>query len=232
MKKMYSENQIKDIVNKGIEDGSIHADPSTEVKVGDINAESSTLGQVIISDGEGGAEWGSELPSITGNADKVLKVNSGATGIEWGEAGGSEVIAYEGTSTLENDLVFTGWTLHRAIKDGNILWLVGSGKILNNSSSTASIYSLFSITLPSNISSKIYRTDGTTCDNTYVNSNIIGAFPINVGTLTSANNILVKCTNVNKLDFEAQSSINVNASSDQTFNFRIPIFLDIGTTQQ
>ena len=67
MRKMYSENQIKDIVNKGIEDGSIHADPSTEVKVGDINSESATAGKVIVANGEGGASWGdipNELPIV------------------------------------------------------------------------------------------------------------------------------------------------------------------------
>lgn len=34
---------------------------------------------------------GSELPSITGNAGKVLKVNSGANGVEWSEGGGGSV---------------------------------------------------------------------------------------------------------------------------------------------
>ena len=89
---MLSRNQTIELVNEAIESGEIHCDPSTEVKVGDINSESATAGKVIVADGEGGAEWGdipNELPSISGNADKVLKVNSGATGVEWGEAGGS-----------------------------------------------------------------------------------------------------------------------------------------------
>ena len=58
MRKMFSINQIKEIVNEGIEDGSIHADPSTEVKVADINSESATAGKVIIADGDGKASWG------------------------------------------------------------------------------------------------------------------------------------------------------------------------------
>ena len=91
MRKMLSRKQTIDLVNEAIESGEIHADPSTEVKVGDINSESATAGKVIVADGDGGAEWGdipNELPSITGNADKVLKVNSGATGVEWGSVSG------------------------------------------------------------------------------------------------------------------------------------------------
>lgn len=59
MRKMLSRKQTIDLVNEAIESGEIHADPSTEVKVGDINSESATAGKVIVADGDGGAEWGS-----------------------------------------------------------------------------------------------------------------------------------------------------------------------------
>ena len=92
MRQMFSKNQIKEIVNQGIEDGSIHADPSTEVKVADINSESATAGKVITANGEGGATWESipsELPAIaSGDSGKVLKVNDGESGVEWGSVSG------------------------------------------------------------------------------------------------------------------------------------------------
>ena len=46
-------------------------------------------------------ELGDELPSIAGNADKVLKVNSGATGVEWGEVSSDVVANPTGSATVE-----------------------------------------------------------------------------------------------------------------------------------
>ena len=115
MRKMLSRKQTIDLVNEAIESGEIHADPSTEVKVGDINSESATAGKVIVADGEGGAEWGdipNELPSISGNADKVLKVNSGATGVEWGEvSGGGGTQLYKHSITIDSSVAFQSFTL-------------------------------------------------------------------------------------------------------------------------
>lgn len=100
MRKMLSRNQTIELVNEAIESGEIHCDPSTEVKVGDINSESATAGKVIVADGEGGAEWGSELPSIaSGDSGKVLKVNAGETGVEWGAVSGGTQF-YEHCLTL------------------------------------------------------------------------------------------------------------------------------------
>ena len=43
-----------------------------------------------------------ELPSITGNAGKVLKVNSGATGVEWANDGSSVTVDQTYNSTSSN----------------------------------------------------------------------------------------------------------------------------------
>lgn len=48
-----------------------------------------------------------ELPSISGNAGKVLKVNSGATGVEWGEAVTNPVPAYDTTTDVGKVLTVT-----------------------------------------------------------------------------------------------------------------------------
>lgn len=53
--------------------------PSDNGKVLGVRNTSGALGWV--------AQPADELPSISGNAGKVLKVNSGATGVEWGDAG-------------------------------------------------------------------------------------------------------------------------------------------------
>lgn len=55
---------------------------------GELPAVAGNAGKVLkVNSGATGVEWdneSTELPVLTGNADKVLKVNSGATGVEWG----------------------------------------------------------------------------------------------------------------------------------------------------
>ena len=280
MRKMYSENQIKDIVNKGIEDGSIHADPSTEVKVGDINSESQTAGKVIVSDGEGGAEWGTiqagtdvvtlesssgtlsaddlvkaktnnciivyggmyhyklihganiiytsnPVPSSTSLTEDRIKINA-TTGVYVVEKMWTfpNVIGYEGTSLLPTDVVFENWTLHRAIKIGNILWVILCGVIKNTTASTFTQTNLFSITLPSDISSKIYRADGTTCDSNYSSDVNVATQP---GATGAQSNVFRLCSEVaNVLYLDNTFGTTIPANDSKFVNVRIPIFLDIG----
>jgi hypothetical protein len=71
----------------------------------DNSGNNATAGTVLTADGSGGTSWASvpsELPSVTGNAGKVLQVNSGATGVEWATASGGG-----GTQLYKHDLTFT-----------------------------------------------------------------------------------------------------------------------------
>lgn len=68
-------------------------------------------GKVLMADENGEPKWStipSQLPALTGNADKVLKVNSGATGVEWSEAGGGDdfnfVTVTNNNNTLSSDI--------------------------------------------------------------------------------------------------------------------------------
>jgi hypothetical protein len=60
---------------------------SGDIDTKELPASLGTAGQVLkVNSGATGVEWGnetSELPSITGNASKVLKVNAGGTAVEW-----------------------------------------------------------------------------------------------------------------------------------------------------
>ena len=47
-----------------------------------------------------------ELPTITGNAGKVLTVNSGATGVEWGNANGMFIAVYGNSTWAQVDAAF------------------------------------------------------------------------------------------------------------------------------
>ena len=156
---------------------------------------------------------------------------SALTGLQVGnqkyKVGGSEILAYEGTSLLSSGVVFENWTLHRSIKDGNILWVVLSGKITNTSGSSKTEYSFFSVTLPSQISSKIYRLNGTTCDNAESSSpEILNA----VGYKSNSNNPVfyyLSSVTANVLQLTC-SGLAIDNNGSAYVDVRIPIFLDIG----
>lgn len=141
----------------------------------------------------------------------------------------SDVVAYEGTSLLPEDVVFEDWTLHRAIQDGNILWIVLTGSITNNSDSSASPTDIFEITLPSSISSKIYRQDGTTCDNARSSdSTILYA----TGTQESqTKRYFVYSESANKIKLTLLTPTSISSGTYAKIDCRVPIFLDIGTVQ-
>lgn len=140
------------------------------------------------------------------------------------QTGGEEVVAYEGTSLLPTDVIFEDWTLHRAIKDGNILWIVCSGTIKNTTSSSQSLTDLFKIILPSEIAEKIYRIDGTKCSESYTSFDYVLGYP---GISKYTNQVFnVRCSTPNELII--QNTTNMNANEESHFNLRIPIFLDIG----
>ena len=136
MRKMYSENQLDEIVKNyihehedvkanvqvvGTEDylltieidgdkyiipqgTEVEANPTlagteaelTGLQVGDVKYKipnelptiTGNANKVLkVNNDASAVEWGdvaNELPSVTGNADKILKVNSGGTGVEWG----------------------------------------------------------------------------------------------------------------------------------------------------
>lgn len=82
---------------------------------------------------EGGAavEWadaqgGTDLPELTGNAGKVLKVNSGATGVEWANDADSDSNFVVTTSTKNDELIaaYTAGKLITAVRDGETYLLV------------------------------------------------------------------------------------------------------------
>ena len=313
MRKMLSRNQTIELVNEAIESGEIHCDPSTEVKVGDINSESATAGKVIVADGDGGAEWGSiqagmdvvELSSSSGtlsdsdyakvsgnnclifydnniyykeyldtelnvigyfsrsyytNTDiktHMIEINtttkgysyhlttypkqnitanptlagteSSLEGIQIGSTKykvGSSVVAYEGTSSLPTGVVFENWTLHRAIKDGNILWIVCAGNINNTTAEAVSITNIFEISIPSEISSKIYRADGSTCNNSFTTNGAITSF---VGARDNAQQVFrLNSNEANKLLLILNGSYSISANYSVRLDVRFPIFLDIG----
>ena len=278
MRKMLSRKQTIDLVNEAIESGEIHADPSTEVKVGDINSESATAGKVIVADGTGGASWGEvggalefvELPSYSGTAteEQLNKLLKGAYPSIYGDVydvfsqsasqliyahtatGDSnlivtlltinkqsrvysavsrtyyigEPIAYEGTSALPSGASFSDWTLHRGIRDGNILWMTLVGQIINDSGSSIGPAEVYSITLPSALSSKIYRQDGTTCNNAYSSSTQV-LFGNGVQGTTTAR-FSITSASANTLSVWVLNAINSGTSA--FVDLRVPIFLDIG----
>lgn len=83
---------------------------------------------------EGGAavEWadaqggGTDLPELTGNAGKVLKVNSGATGVEWANDSDTDSNFVVTTSTKNDELIaaYTAGKLITAVRNGETYLLV------------------------------------------------------------------------------------------------------------
>ena len=199
--KYLDENAGADDLWHHLKGRKITVDDITSWKPVEGNASS---GKVLTADGDGGAAWAA-IP-----------------------AQDDEVIAYEGTSLLPTDVVFENWTLHRAIKDGNILWIVGTGVIKNNSDSMAYVAGLFNITLPTEISSKIYRKDGTTTNNAYSSSGDI-AYIIGIKD-TNTVRYTLSANTINVIEIYS-SSISLASAGTVEFDFRFPIFLDIGTVQ-
>ena len=80
MRRMLTNKNVVDVVNKAIEEGEIQAGGLPEIHEGDA-------GKVLtVNAGETAAEWAEidALPEIQeGDAGKLLAVNSGETGVEW-----------------------------------------------------------------------------------------------------------------------------------------------------
>lgn len=142
----------------------------------------------------------------------------------------SDVVAYEGTSLLPEGVVFEDWTLHRAIKDGNILWIALVGKITNTTGSSATVNDVFEITLPETISNKIYRTDGTSCDQAYTSEQLVLIYYDNYA--NQPTQFRLKSPTANKLTYSSTNGFTLGSNVSAVFNVRIPIFLDTGTVQQ
>lgn len=306
MRKMLSRNQTIELVNEAIESGEIHCDPSTEVKVGDINSESATAGKVIVADGDGGAEWGTiqagmdvvelasssgtlsdsdfakvsgnnciikyqerfynfsqvtsaylyyesyfyssreltiyrisididsktynystevmgkvETTTLQGTESTINALRIGSTRYKLGEP----VVAYEGVSMLDTGVAFADWTLHRGIKDGNVLWIVICGKIVNNSGAQNTPYNICKFTLPSEIASKIYRADGSKVSESYTLNEDVLSY---IGTQNTNNKTFIfKSFTANELQIVV-SAAPISDGSSARFDLRVPIFLDIG----
>lgn len=153
-----------------------------------------------------------------------LKVGSDYYGIS---GGGEEVVAYEGTVGLPASIQISDWTLHRCILNNKILWLVfvGAVTVTDSSENIGNNSVLFSATLPSEVASKIYRKDGTTCNN-YSSSFVIieGATWV-----ASANKSFKICSrSANTISVEGNGPWNLSTGYPYTIDIRIPLFMDIG----
>ena len=104
-----------------------------------------------------------------------------------------------------------------------------SGKVTNTDTSDHIISTIFKVTLPSDIASKIYRVDGTSCDSgTYTQARILwysGQSGYTVGTF------LVSSESANEITITESSSPSLSSGLSREFNLRVPLFLDIGTVQ-
>lgn len=197
MRKMFSQNQIKNLVQEAITEGQI--------------------------------EIPQELPSQEGaEIGDVLKI--GADGLEWGAGGGGSPVAYEGVSQLPSGVTFESWSLHRAIKEGNILWFCATGAITNSTASSVSLGTIATVTLPSEISSKIYRVDGSACN--VAGDPSYAGVTIGVGVFSGyeAGNLWLNSELANQIDmiFAAKT---LGANESIRIDFRIPIFLEIGEVE-
>lgn len=165
------------------------------------------------------------VPSgVTPTSLSGLKVGSNYYGVS---GGSEEIVVYEGTSLLPTGFAMTSWGLHRAIKIGSILWIVVSGDIKNQSGAQSNVTKLYEITLPSDISSKIYRIDGVSCDQATAGGNTRVAYTtVNVDDLVR--NLEIRCSAPNVLTLYMTSSVGINDNSSKYFGFRFPLFLNFG----
>ena len=95
-------------------------------------------------------------------------------------------------------------------------------------SSSVSFENIFDITLPEALSSKIYRNDGTTCNQPYLSSYSILLDLVKIG--ANIFNVSLISFETNKLRVQLGQQ-SLNSGSSIQVNIRIPIFLDIGTVQ-
>ena len=140
---------------------------------------------------------------------------------------GSDVESFEGTSLLPTDVVFENWTLHRAIKIGDILWIVLAGKIKNNGSASATINNVIEITLPENISSKIYRMNGTNCSQSPLGDGWDLCVQAEVYWSGNPTRLDIVSNAVNKITLTNVGK-SLSSGSSAIANLRVPLFLDIG----
>jgi hypothetical protein len=140
-------------------------------------------------------------------------------------SGSNSPTAYTGVLVLPTDVILTSWTLARAIKDGNILWLTLCGQIKNNTSGSVSVANVYDVLLPSSIGDKIYKQDGTTISTPGGSNQITLAIGVG-GTTNKVFNI--GCSAVNTIRVGFSSSQNINAGSSLKVDLRVPLFLDIG----
>ena len=164
-------------------------------------------------------------PALAGTESALTSLQVGNTKYKVG--GAESPIAYEGTSLLPEGVVFENWTLHRAIQDGNVLWLVCAGNINNTTAEAVSITNIFEVSISSTIASKIYRADGSTCNNSYTVNGAITSF---VGARDNAQQVFrLNSNEANKLLLILNGSYSISANYSVRIDFRFPIFLDIGT---
>lgn len=173
---------------------------------------------------------GSIASASEGTIAKALGLDEDGNIVK-GQAGGEKIIAYEGVSVLPTDIEFTDWTLHRAIKIDSVLWIVVCGTITNKGASQASFNNMCEITLPSSISSKIYRADGTSCDQA-PSSSVNTLILLDMGGAGSSER-LANCysESANKIRIKWQYNTSINAGASIQFNIRFPLFLDVGSVE-
>ena len=200
--------------SKAIESGNIPI--SIENETGKINLENLSIES---------KSW--PAYPTTNTTPKVLQIASNGGSLSWGDVPSPAVVAYEGTSLLPTDVVFEDWTLHRAIKDGNVLWFVLTGKLKNNGASSVNVSNICEIVLPSEVSSKIYRLEGTTCDSAYTTDTLISRTSGIFGSSSTVRYTLLS-TEANKIKLQSATN-EIPAGNSLPVDMRIPIFLDTGT---
>lgn len=156
----------------------------------------------------------------------MLGLNGSGEFAKFPASSSEEVVAYEGTSLMPTGVSMSGWSLHRCIKNGNMLWLTITGSIINNTESSQTFMKLYSFTLPTSISSKIYRQNGTTCDTSSNSPTILYCVGVRG---SSSGTYKLTSTTANVIEIESNNNINISAGNDVELEIRFPIFLDIGT---
>lgn len=102
------------------------------------NGSSSTAGNILMLDdpSHNGFIWANKVnvyPSLYNNAGKVLRVNAGATGVEWANASaGSVVIDLIPSGSTQSDIDALGNAIWTAIQNGSVVY----GRTYNTDSKT------------------------------------------------------------------------------------------------